>query len=177
MKSTKNIAGGLLAFIIFLAILTAFKFDNPDEFEHGVIQFGIVVTDIDQSLKFYQDVIGMTKTGGFSIDEKFGRTSGLSNGAPFDVTILKLKDSPQATEWKLMSFNKKSSHPKPNYIQDDNGVQYVTIMVKSVAPFLKRIKEHNIPILSTTPTVLGDGRHFVLIQDPDGTFVELIGAE
>ena len=76
-----------------------------------------------------------------------------------------------------MSFNKKSNHPKPNYIQDDTGVQYVTIMVKSVTPFLNRIKAHKIPILSTTPTVLGDGRHFVLIQDPDGTFVELIGAE
>lgn len=170
-------SGGLIVFIIILTMITGFKLDSPDEFEHGVIQFGIVVSDIDQSLNFYQDVIGMTNTGGFSIDEKFGKSSGLTGGMPFDVAILKLKDNDQSTQWKLMSFNKKSNHPMPKYIQDDTGVQYVTIMVKSVTPFLNRIKEHNIPILSTTPTILGDGRHFVLIQDPDGTFIELIGAE
>jgi len=44
-------------------------------------------------------------------------------------------------------------------------------------PFLKRIKEHNIKLIAETPTKLDDGRQFVLIQDPDGTFIELIGSE
>jgi hypothetical protein len=54
-------------------------------------------------------------------------------------------------------------------------MQYITIFVKSLKPILARIKENNIDILSAEPTILSGGRHFVLIQDPDGTFVELIG--
>ncbi len=151
--------------------------EAASEFQHGTILVGVVVTDFQKALDFYTNVLGMKKTGGFSIDEDFGKRSGLSNGVPFDVTILKLEDSPQATEWKLLSFGKKAAHPRPKYIQDDTGIQYVTIFVKSMKPFIERIKKHSVPFLGETPTTLGDGRQFVLVQDPDGTFIELIGPE
>jgi predicted enzyme related to lactoylglutathione lyase len=166
-----------IVILIILVFISGFMLNKPDEFDRGIIEFGVVVSDLERSLDFYQNVVGMTKVGGFSIDAQFGEESGLTGGEPFDVTILKLIDSPQATQWKLMSFNKQGSHPLPEYIQDDTGVQYVTIMVKSIAPFLERIKANNVKLLGNTPTVLGDGRQFVLIQDPDGTFIELIGGK
>jgi len=156
-----------------------FGFHTMDEndFESGTIQFGIVVSDLQKAIDFYTNVIGMTKTGGFPIDKDFGKKSGLTGGESFDVTILKLIDDPQATEWKLMSFGRKPNHPMPRYIQDDTGVQYVTILVKSMKPFLERIRHHGVKLLDETPVYLEDGRQFVLIQDPDGTFIELIGPE
>lgn len=42
-------------------------------------------------------------------------------------------------------------------------------------PFLERFEKHNIKLLGETHTKLDDGRTFVLVRDPDGTFIELIG--
>jgi catechol 2,3-dioxygenase-like lactoylglutathione lyase family enzyme len=150
--------------------------DNS-EFSAGTIQIGVIVSDLEKSIDFYTNVVGMVKTGGFSIDADFGKKSGLTDGEPFDVTILKLKDSPEAAEWKLMSFGKESSHPQQQFIHDDVGMQYITIFVKSMKPFVERLKNHNIEFLEETPLFLPDGRQFVLIQDPDGSFIELIGSE
>jgi catechol 2,3-dioxygenase-like lactoylglutathione lyase family enzyme len=149
--------------------------EDASEFPMGSIQIGVICSDLQKSIDFYTKVIGMTKTGGFSVDEAFAAKSGLTGGVPFDVTVLKLKDQPEAAEWKLMSFNKESAHPNQKYILDDVGMQYITIFVKSMKPFLERINNHNVTLLEETPTFLEDGRQFVLVQDPDGNFIELIG--
>lgn len=145
------------------------------EFSSNLIGVGLVVTDIEKALDFYTNVVGMKKVGEFDVDEEFGKSSGLSDGIAFHVDVLKLEDSPEANQWKLMSFGKDAGHPRSKFIQDDTGMQYITIMVKSLEPFLKRIEKHNVKLLGDTPIPLGPDQHFVLIQDPDGTIVELIG--
>lgn len=145
------------------------------EFSSGLIGVGVVTKDITKSLDFYINVIGMTKVGEFDVDENFGKISGLTDGIAFHVDVLKLQDSPDANQWKLMSFKKEGSHPMPEYIHDDTGMQYITINVNSLDPVLKRIKENNVKLLGETPVPLGEKDHFVLVQDPDGTIIELIG--
>ena len=161
--------------IISLIAILSFSKPEPTEFDRGIIEFGVVVENFEKSYNFYVNVLGMTETGGFDVDGEFGKRSGLTDGTAFKVAILKLKDSDQATQWKIMSFNKKSSHPYPKYIHDDTGVQYVTIFVKSMMPFLERINKNEVKLLGDTPTQLNESTQFVLIQDPDGTFIELIG--
>ena len=145
------------------------------EFSSGLIGVGVVTKDITKSLDFYINVIGMTKVGEFDVDENFGKISGLTDKIAFHVDVLKLQDSPEANQWKLMSFKKEGSHPMPEYIHDDTGMQYITINVNSLDPVLKRIKENNVKLLGETPVPLGEKDHFVLVQDPDGTIIELIG--
>ena len=84
-------------------------------------------------------------------------------------------DSPDASEWKLMSFKKKSEPLKDSYIPQKNGFRYATIFVKSMNPILDRIRRYSVKFLGETPTMLDEKRQFVLVQDPDGNFVELIG--
>lgn len=144
-------------------------------FSSKLIGIGVVVSDIDRSLDFYVNGIGMVKTGSFTINEDFGKRSGLTNGVAVSVTILKLENSPDANEWKLMSFGKKATHPAEKYIQDDTGMQYITIQVKSLKPIIEKLKQQKVTFLGTTPTPLSKDAHFVLVQDPDGNFVELIG--
>lgn len=150
---------------------------SPDEFEKNTISIGVVVSDLEKSLDFYTKVIGMVKTSEFSVDEKFAKRSGLTDGTPFSVTVLKLENNSQANQWKLLSFGKDANHPKQTTIMDDTGAQYITINVKSIKPFLERLKKHNIKILSDDGLKVGNGNLFVLIQDPDGTFIELMGPE
>ena len=164
----------LFLIIAIMATITSTSMAQS-EFSSGLIGVGVVTKDIDKSLDFYLNVIGMTKVSEFDVDESFSKISGLTGGLAFHVDVLKLQDSPDANQWKLMSFNKEGSHPMPKYIQDDTGMQYVTIMVSSLEPFLKRIKKHNVQLLGDTPVPLGEKDHFVLVQDPDGTIIELIG--
>lgn len=160
--------------ILALTLLISSKTRAQSEFSSGLIGVGVVVTDLEKSLDFYLNVIGMTKVGEFDVDAEFGKSSGLTGGVPFHVDILKLEDSEGANQWKIMSFGKGGSHPVPKYIQDDTGPQYITLMVKSLDPFLKRIREHKVKFLGDTPIPLGED-HFVLVQDPDGIIIELIG--
>jgi hypothetical protein len=88
---------------------------------------------------------------------------------------LKLENSENATEWKLMSCGKKTNRSRQNYIPDDNGIRYVTIFVKSMTPMLERFRKSGIKTLGETPTMLDENRQFMLVQVPDGNFVELIG--
>lgn len=139
------------------------------------IGVGVVVADMQRSLDFYVKGIGMVKTGNFTINAEFGKRGGLTGGEAVEVNILKLENGPEGTDWKLMSFGKKASHPKSKFIQDDTGPQYITIQVKSLTPIIDRLKAQNVTFLGSTPTPLTKESHFVLVQDPDGTFVELIG--
>lgn len=165
----------LALFFCFTNVSLAQNELPPVEFASRSISVGVVVSKMKKSLEFYTEVLGMQRTGGLSIDREFGRKSGLSGGKPFEVIILKTEDTTEATEWKLVSFKGKAQHPEQKHIQDDTGVQYVTMFVKSLDPFLVRINKKRVKLLGKTPTPLGDGRYFALIQDPDGTFIELIG--
>jgi catechol 2,3-dioxygenase-like lactoylglutathione lyase family enzyme len=161
--------------LIICALLMNFVTYAQSNFTSKSIGIGVVVADIERSLDFYVNGIGMVKTGNFTINEEFGKRSGLTNGVAVSVTILKLENSPDANEWKLMSFGKKATHPTEKFIQDDTGMQYITIQVKSLKPIIERLKQQKVTFLGTTPTPLNKDVHFVLVQDPDGNFVELIG--
>ncbi|ADB37471.1 VOC family protein [Spirosoma linguale] len=161
--------------ITLFAVLSTLSSYAQSNFSSKVIGIGVVVADLDRSVDFYVNGIGMVKTGSFTINEDFGKRSGLTNGVATNVTMLKLENSPDATDWKLMSFGKKASHPKPKYIQDDTGMQYITLQVKALQPIIDRLTKMKVSFLGSTPTPLNDKAHFVFVQDPDGNFIELIG--
>jgi catechol 2,3-dioxygenase-like lactoylglutathione lyase family enzyme len=162
-------------FLLTLVLLLNNVVQAQSNFSSKVIGIGVVVADLERSLDFYVNGIGMVKTGSFTINDDFGKRSGLTNGVPVAVTMLKLENSADATDWKLMSFGKAVSHPKPKYIQDDTGMQYITINVKALKPIIDRLTKMKVPFLGNTPTQLNANAHFLLVQDPDGTFIELIG--
>jgi catechol 2,3-dioxygenase-like lactoylglutathione lyase family enzyme len=166
----------VIVFLILTALPAGTARAGEPAFTEGAIHIGVVVKDLDASVAFYTDVIGMTKTGGFEVDAGMGQATGLTGGLPFSVTVLKLKDEPTAAQFKVMSFEKDANTPKSTHIQDALGMQYVTLMVSDLKPFVERIKARGVPLLGETPIPLGDGgNHFALVQDPDGTFIELIG--
>lgn len=166
----------VVIFLFFSFTIATKAQNNPSgEFSNPTIFVGSVVTDLDKSVDFYTNIIGMKKTGAFSVDGEKAKELGLTDGKKIDVTVLKLEDSPQANEWKLMSFGTKPGHKRPKYLNDDTGMQYITILVNHLEPVMNRIEKNDIKILSGKPSKLDDNRFFILVQDPDGTFIELIG--
>lgn len=166
MKTKVNLA---LLLLLFVGLCQA-----QTEYDKPFISIGVIVSDLEKSMDFYTNVLGMQEAGGFSVNEEFGQKTGLTGGIPFDVKVLKLYDDPNATEYKLMSFGNESKGPD-NHIQAQNGIQYITLFLKSTDGVLQRLKENNITPLGETPIELPDGKTFILVQDPDGIFIELIG--
>jgi catechol 2,3-dioxygenase-like lactoylglutathione lyase family enzyme len=173
----KNLRNLFACSVIILTSFSSFSVQPPDDFAKSGISVGVVVEDLNKSVDFYINVIGMVKTSEFSVDADKAKELGLSNGDRFDVKVLKLENSENAPEWKLMSFGKKPTHPKQHFVPDDTGIQYITIFVKSMKPILERIHKYGVKPLGKTPTMLDASRQFVSIQDPDGNFIELIGPE
>jgi hypothetical protein len=118
----------LKIFCIATALLINHTSYSQSNFSSNLIGLGVVVSDLDRSLDFYVDGIGMVKAYNFTINEDFSKRSGLSNGVPVEVTVLKLENSPNANEWKLMSFGKEKTHPNPDYIQDGTGFSTSPLM-------------------------------------------------
>ena len=145
---------------------------NRSEFSHPSVSVGNIVADLKKSFDFYTNVIDMKKTGEFSVDAAKAQELGLSD-QQLDVTVLQLEESPQANVWKLIELGKPA--PKSKRINDGSGMRYITIHVNHLEPFIQRIKKHGVEILSSEGANLGADKYFVLIQDPDGTFIELIG--
>ena len=98
------------------------------------------------------------------------------NNAP-KVKVLQLEDGDQAAELKLMTFNRKTNLKNQKFIPQSNGIRYITIFIKSMQPLIERVKANDVKFMGETPTMLDETRQFVLIQDPDGNFVEFIGSK
>ena len=165
-----------LTLMFVILSVSAEKAESPGEFSSPNIGVGVIVANLAKSVDFYTHVIGMTKIRDFAVTKEKATELGLSDKFKLDVTVLKLEDNDCANEWKLMSFGTKSNHPKQNFIHDDTGMQYITINVKHLNPFIDRIKKAGIDFLNGGESAsLGNGNYFVLIQDPDGNFIEIIG--
>ncbi|NPU98771.1 MAG: VOC family protein [Candidatus Omnitrophica bacterium] len=165
-----------LAAFALTALLAMTGWAEEEDFALKTIHIGMIVKDLEQSMKFYKDVVGMVQvdTTEFSVDADFGKKSGLTDSLPIHVQVLKLGKGENATQLKLMTFGDKAQPQENEYIHSHTGIQYITIMVNDLTPILERIKKHKVKRLGDTPIAMGDN-YFVLIQDPDGTFVELIG--
>jgi len=165
-----------LAAFALTALLAMPGWAEEEDFALKTIHIGMIVKDLEQSMKFYKDVVGMVQVDitEFSVDADFGKKSGLTDSLPIHVQVLKLGKGENATQLKLMTFGDKAQPQENEYIHSHTGIQYITIMVNDLTPILERIKKHKVKRLGDTPIAMGDN-YFVLIQDPDGTFVELIG--
>jgi catechol 2,3-dioxygenase-like lactoylglutathione lyase family enzyme len=165
----------ILVLIALMVVSPYLPAQTQNEFARTSISIGVVVEDLNKSLDFYTKVIGMMQVRELSIDSEKAKRMGISEGESFDIKFLKLENVENATELKIMSFGKKSTISNQRYIPESNGIRYITIFVKSMKPLLERIRTHSVKTLGETPTMLDETRQIVLMQDPDGNFVEVIG--
>jgi catechol 2,3-dioxygenase-like lactoylglutathione lyase family enzyme len=136
---------------------------------------GVVVSNLEHSVNFYTNILGMVQDGGFEVDGATAGRLGLTDEIALKVITLKTNKSPGASQWKLMSFDNTPSNTQGNYINDRLGMRYITLFVNDLAPVLERVKMAEVPLLGQTPQRLDENRRFILIQDPDGIFIEVIG--
>lgn len=146
-------------------------------FSNPRIDIGCVVSDIDAALNFYTKAIGFKVTGGFQVSGDFSGDIALTKQKPLDVKVLTLGEGNAATQLKLMQIGKESSKANNDYIHSNVGFSYITIYVKEIEAAVNRLKVSGIKPMGKTPINLPGNAALgiVVIRDPDGNFVELVG--
>ena len=170
--------------LIFLLILSSpfcFSLVGKSNFSKQIIDLGLVVTDLNQSLKFYKEVIGFEEISGFKVKGSFPEKVGLTDGAPLDIHVLVLGKDENATKLKLMQVQskKKARKIKQPFIHTVAGFSYVTIFVENVDLVWSNAGKLGVVAYAESPQVLPAGLPqeicLLMLKDPDGNFVEIVG--
>lgn len=156
------------------------KAESEPNFATTTIDLGMVVSDIDKSLKFYKDVLGFTEVNGFKVPPQFAVDSGLANKLELDVHVLVLGKGETATKLKLMQFKSSPGARVDNaYIHSSYGYRYLTIAVKNLNAAVEAAGKAGAKPIAKCPVPLPEGFPAGLAlanyRDPDGNLVELVG--
>jgi hypothetical protein len=95
-----------------------------------------------------------------------------------DVTarVFLLGEGEKQSRIKMMSFPKaKAAKSDQRFIHSTLGFSYLTLHVMNLDASMKRLKAAKIPFEGETPVALGGNNALLVVRDPDGNFVELIG--
>lgn len=169
-----------LLFIILLNSLSVFAVGKSN-FASQTIDIGLVVTDIKKSLKFYKEVVGFEEKEGFQVGGKFPKLVGLTDGTDLNIHVLRLGGQETATKLKLMQVQSKkpSRLIKQPYIHSVAGISYVTIFVENVDQVLSQASRLGYKAYGKSPQILPEGLPqnvcLLMLKDPDGNFVEIVG--
>ena len=109
---TKLITFGIICILFMSENIYSQDNDSINEFSSNVIMVGIVANDLEESIDFYTKVIGMNKVTEFTVNEEFGKNSGLTDGNAIDISVLVLNDSEDPAIIKVLGRNEKTDSTK-----------------------------------------------------------------
>jgi len=145
------------------------------------VDFGIVVSDMGKAKAFYEQGLGLTETRSFDAPGEVGVATGLSDNLPFTVHVLQIGDGTDATQVKLLEVPGTRSHrPDNSFLHSSYGIRYLTFYVSDLAGSLERLAGQGTKPLGqgvvALPESVAPGMGIAVVRDPDGNFVELVGA-
>lgn len=149
--------------------------DQAALFSRPMIDLGCVVSDADAAVKFYTTAIGFKEVKGFSVDAEFSTAVGLTDQKKLDVRVLKLGEGEGATALKLLQIPGDSQKPKNDFIHSSLGFSYLSIYVKDMDAAMERLKSAGSKPVAQPKPIPGTPVALVLVRDPDGNLIELIG--
>ena len=163
--------------LLRISSLPPLQADEPTpQFSKPVIDIGVVVSNLDKSAAFYTNIIGFRETSGFNVPPDLGKKIGLTDHLGVKIRVFELGEGSAATKVKLMAFpDAGAAKPDRHFIHSTLGLNYLTIYSSDLIPTLGRLKAGGIKLLGESPVALGGGTFLVTFQDPDGSFIELIG--
>ncbi len=118
---------------------------------------GIRVKDLDQSLKFYTQVLGMKEAGRSSIEATGGEV----------VSLVSEDGGPQL---ELNFYRKGSKYAKGEEYEAGEGIDHLAFQVKNLDEALEEAKKLGYP---TVLDIKGKTSRWAYIADPNGIWIEL----
>ncbi len=180
----RSVPQGLVAVamgaLLSAGIASSAMADEPAQFSKSGIDIGMVCKDVEKSVAFYTKAIGLTERKGFEANGEFTKSIGLTAGHGISVRVLSAGDDPKGAILKLMQIPEgKPADAKNEFLHSQLGFRYLTLGVPDVTAAAARIKAAGYTTVANTPkeipAALGSGVFIIVIRDPDGNFVELVG--
>jgi catechol 2,3-dioxygenase-like lactoylglutathione lyase family enzyme len=135
----------------------------------GIHHPGVGVRDMETSLHFYRDVLGLEVDHDIELEGPvLDDIVGLKDAK---VRIVSLKCGPDVVELFQYTKPASSSFPK-DYRQCDGGIIHFAILVDNLMELYEKLKKHGYKA-NSKPYNLG-GELCVYTRDPDGITVELL---
>ncbi|MEJ2113487.1 MAG: VOC family protein, partial [Flavobacteriaceae bacterium] len=175
----KKMKKKLIIFGCMIFISTIFygfkKLSNPVK----VMSIGVIVSDLDESYKFYTDIIGMEKEDDFQVSSELSTKYGINSGKEFNIINLRMKCDGYSLKYKL---NKTVGNLPEVPFNNDNdqygferiGRNYFSIDVHDVESYKERLDENNIEYKYLVIDEWNDYK-VILVHDPDGVLLEIRG--
>ncbi|MEZ6062653.1 MAG: VOC family protein [Planctomycetaceae bacterium] len=165
---------------VALAVLSGAVQDAERRFSDTTVDLGIVVSDLDRSLKFYTTVVGLTHDSEFFVDENFCRDAGLTDGHGLKIQVLHPNGDVDGTGIKLMQLNGvNSAKADHGFIHSTLGYSYLTFHVADIDAASARLKAAGIKPVGKdqvrVPLETPEPIYLTVIADPDGNLIELLG--
>ena len=149
---------------------------KPGDFASTTIDFGIVCSDVERSVDFYTQAVGLTELDGFDVPGDLAKSVGLTDEQPFRVHVLVLGKGEKVSRMKLMEFKKApGKKAEQGFIHSTLGMRYTTIAVNDITVANMRMIAYGSMPLGKGLTEIPDGRFLGVYRDPDQNFVELVG--
>jgi catechol 2,3-dioxygenase-like lactoylglutathione lyase family enzyme len=135
--------------------------------------FGICVSDLERSLRFYCDALGFEKAESHEIGVEFAHLMDLPD---VSVTSQFIRRGPTAIE--LLAFREPAPFgTSERRAVNQLGLTHLSFRVSDVAATLTRVVELGGAVVESSRTTIDMGGHaleFVYCTDPDGVRVELM---
>jgi catechol 2,3-dioxygenase-like lactoylglutathione lyase family enzyme len=135
--------------------------------------FGICVSDLGRSVRFYCDALGFEKAESHAIGSEFARLMDLPDVA---VTSQFIRRGPTAIE--LLAFDEPAPFgARERRAVNQLGLTHLSFRVRDVAGTVARIVELGGGVVDSSRTTIdlgGTALEFVYCTDPDGVRVELM---
>lgn len=139
----------------------------------GVYHTGFTVTDIERSVTFYRDVLGMTLVRRQQGTAEYLSTITGFPGARLEIALLRAE--PDGGMLELLQY---ASHPAPPTERETNrpGNGHICFTVEDIHAACRELRARGVPLVSD-PVAITAGIHQgawgVYFRDPDGFTVEL----
>lgn len=138
----------------------------------NIRHFGIVVQDMEKSLHFYRDLLGLEIRRNMLEEGEFIDTILGLRGVK--VRTVKMASANGSTLVELLEYATHKGKERENYKIFDFGASHVAFTVEDVDREYERLKENGIRF-TCSPQVSPDGKAKVTFCfDPDGVPVELV---
>ncbi|MCM8568556.1 VOC family protein [Gramella jeungdoensis] len=173
MRKPLIIIGSLI--IVSTVIFGFKKMTSPVK----VMTIGVIVSNLEESYKFYTDIIGMEKEDEFQMSSELSTKYGINSGKEFNIINLRMKCDGYSLKYKL---NKTVGNLPEVPFKNDNdyygfekiGSNYFSIDVHDVESYKERLDENNIEYKYL---VIEEWNNYkvILVHDPDGVLLEIRG--
>lgn len=169
----------LIIIVCLILISTIFygfkKLANPIK----VMSIGVVVSDLEESYKFYTEIIGMEQIDTFHMSSEMSAKYAVNSGKEFNIINLRMKCDGYSLIYKLnktvgnlpeVTFKNKTDY----YGFEKIGSNYFSIDVEDVAAYKERLDKNHIDYKYLVISEWNDYK-VILVYDPDGVLLEIRG--